>query len=58
MTTRTAVLIAWGALALALVAVITGTITQGTAWWVWAIWAAVAAGVAGVHLAAHRAGLM
>ncbi|NYH52570.1 MULTISPECIES: hypothetical protein [Nocardiopsis] len=58
MTTKTAVLIAWGTMALALISVITGTLNQGTAWWVWVIWAGLATGVGVVHLLARRAGLM
>ncbi|WP_017581407.1 hypothetical protein [Nocardiopsis valliformis] len=58
MTTRTAVLISWGTLAFALVALITGIVTQNTAWWLWVIWGGLAVGVATLHILARRADLM
>ncbi|MFD3688835.1 hypothetical protein ACFWTE_28925 [Nocardiopsis sp. NPDC058631] len=58
MSTKTSVWIAYATLALALITVVTGTIFQGTAWWVWLIWALIATGVVTVHILARRAGLM
>lgn len=53
MSTKIAVWVTWGALAVALVA-----LALGAPWWAWVIWGVIAAGAVALHTLAYRAGLM